>query len=228
MSFGSCTAVLKTASRANPAVHLPYRPRARATPHRPSRNVRRYDWSASSGSVVANDPVNGRDPTGLETGTFSNGCMGDSCMNIDPGGKVHEGALKVLGTVATVASVFVPVEGIAIKGLGALGRALGIGERVTVGVAEAALPRGVTRQIFAEAGVWRTEGGVAAAATRSRAVSSEAIQGLKDAGVSKSAVGTWQKFYQGAIETVRSDGTKVINETAKYRAEVLKNVLKNW
>jgi len=90
------------------------------------------------------------------------------------------------------------------------------------------LPKGVTRQIFAQVGVWRTEGGVAAAATRSREVSSEAIQGLKDAGVSKGAVSTWQKFYQGAIETVRSDGTKIINETAKYRSEVLQNVLSNW
>jgi hypothetical protein len=66
MSLGSCAAVLKTASRANPAVHLPYRPRLRATPHRPSRNYRRYDWIASSGSVVGNDPVNKTDPTGNE------------------------------------------------------------------------------------------------------------------------------------------------------------------
>ena len=56
----------RTVSRANPAVHLPYRPRLRATPHRPSRNVRRYDWIASSGSVVANDPANKTDPTGLQ------------------------------------------------------------------------------------------------------------------------------------------------------------------
>jgi hypothetical protein len=69
MSFGSCAAVLKTASRANPAVHLPYRPRARATPRTASRNVRRYDWSASSGSVVANDPVNRNDPDGKESGS---------------------------------------------------------------------------------------------------------------------------------------------------------------
>ena len=54
----------KTASRANPAVNLPYRPRARATPRRPSRNYRCYDWSASSGSVVGNDPIDGRDPSG--------------------------------------------------------------------------------------------------------------------------------------------------------------------
>ena len=64
MSLGGCAAAFKTASRANPAVPLPYRPRARATPCRPSRNYRCYDWSASSGSVVANDPVNGRDPSG--------------------------------------------------------------------------------------------------------------------------------------------------------------------
>jgi hypothetical protein len=67
MAFGRCAAALKTASRANPAVHLPYRPRARATPRRPSRNVRRYDWIASSGSVVANDPVNKTDPTGNDS-----------------------------------------------------------------------------------------------------------------------------------------------------------------
>lgn len=64
MSLGSCAAVLKTASRANPVVHLPYRPRARATPRTASRNVRRYDGTASSGSVVGNDPVNKTDPTG--------------------------------------------------------------------------------------------------------------------------------------------------------------------
>ena len=61
-----------TASRANPALPLPYRPRLRATPHRPSRNVRRYDWIASSGSVVANDPLNRTDPTGL--------CAEDLCI----------------------------------------------------------------------------------------------------------------------------------------------------
>jgi hypothetical protein len=112
MSLGSCAAVLKTASRANPAVHLPYRPRLRATPHRPSRNYRRYDWIASSGSVVGNDPVDHVDPTGLETGTFSNGCMGDSCMNIDPGGKVHRAALW--GMVG-VASLFVGPEVLGIR-----------------------------------------------------------------------------------------------------------------
>jgi hypothetical protein len=67
MSLGSCAAVLKTASRANPAVHLPYRPRARSTPRRPSRNVRRYDGPASSGSVVGNDPLNRSDPSGLQS-----------------------------------------------------------------------------------------------------------------------------------------------------------------
>ena len=54
-----------TASRANPALPLPYRPRTRGTPHRPSRNYRHYDRAASSGSVVANDPVNEEDPSGL-------------------------------------------------------------------------------------------------------------------------------------------------------------------
>ena len=85
-------------------------------------------------AYVGDDPVDGRDPTGNETGTYANGCLGDSCMNIDPGGKVHEGALQVLGTVATVGSLLVPVEGIAIKGFGALGRALGIGERAAVNI----------------------------------------------------------------------------------------------
>jgi len=122
-----------------------------------------------------------------------------------------------------------------VRGAVWLGRALGIGARAaptiaapTIEAAEATLPQGVTRQIFARVGVWRTEGGVAQAATRSRAVSSESIQGLKDAGVTRRAVQTWQRFYQGAIETVRSDGTRVINETARYRSEVLRNVLRGW
>lgn len=78
MSLGSCAAVLKTASRANPAVHLPYRPRARATPRITSRNVRRYDWTASSGSVVGNDPVNMTDPDGKE-GEFNCAKVGTGC-----------------------------------------------------------------------------------------------------------------------------------------------------
>ena len=78
MSLGSCAAVLKTASRANPALPLLYRPRARATPRFASRNHRRYDWRASSGSVVANDPVNGTDPSGTETvGQYFGGVYDD-------------------------------------------------------------------------------------------------------------------------------------------------------
>jgi RHS repeat-associated protein len=61
---------------------------------------------------VGNDPVDHVDPTGLETGTFSNGCMGDSCMNIDPGGKVHRAALW--GMVG-VASLFVGPEVLGIR-----------------------------------------------------------------------------------------------------------------
>ena len=75
MSLGHCAAVLKTASRANPAVHLPYCPRGRVTPRTASRNVRHYDWSASSGSVVANDPVNFSDPSGLCGGQVINGAI---------------------------------------------------------------------------------------------------------------------------------------------------------
>ena len=46
-------------------------PRARINRWIASKNVRRYDWTASSGSVVANDPVNGTDPTGM--------CEGENC-----------------------------------------------------------------------------------------------------------------------------------------------------
>jgi hypothetical protein len=40
--------------------------RARVSRWSASTNVRRYDWTASSGSVVANDPINGTDSTGME------------------------------------------------------------------------------------------------------------------------------------------------------------------
>lgn len=63
-------------------------------------------------AYVANDPVDHVDPTGLETGTFANGCMGDSCMNIDPDGKVHRAALW--GMVG-VASLFVGPEVLGIR-----------------------------------------------------------------------------------------------------------------
>ena len=47
-------------------------PRARISRWTASGNVRRYDWTASSGSVVANDPINKIDPSGLgECGTGS-------------------------------------------------------------------------------------------------------------------------------------------------------------
>lgn len=95
-------------------------------------------------AYVANDPVNHTDPTGNETGTFSNGCMGDSCMNIDPGGKVHGSALEVLGTIASVGSILVPVEGIAIRGLGALGRTLGIGEKAVDAAKVGTAAKGLT------------------------------------------------------------------------------------
>lgn len=39
-------------------------PRTRISRWIASENVRRYDWTASSGSVVGNDPINGIDPTG--------------------------------------------------------------------------------------------------------------------------------------------------------------------
>jgi hypothetical protein len=102
MSLGSCAAVLKTASRANPAVHLPYRPRLRATPHRPSRNVRRYDWSASSGSVVDGDPVNRSDPSGLQEALlFGNFEVSKAATysSDDPNAGVNAAA-KMNGTIA--------------------------------------------------------------------------------------------------------------------------------
>lgn len=186
----------------------------------------RYGRAASSGTVVGNDPVNMTDPTGTESACF----YGPSqCGMIQLTPQQQKDRERTVSTLATIAIAMIPAER-AITGLAWIGRTLGIGivARVTIEVAEATLPSGVTRQIFAQVGVWRTEGGVAAAATRSRAVSSEAIQGLKDAGVSKSSVATWQKFYQGKIVTVRSDGTRLINQTANYRAEVLRNVYRNW
>jgi hypothetical protein len=42
-------------------------PRVRISRWIASENVRHYDWTASSGSVVANDPVNSTDPDGKQT-----------------------------------------------------------------------------------------------------------------------------------------------------------------
>jgi hypothetical protein len=105
MSFGSCAAVLKTASRANPAVHLPYRPRGRATPRTASRNVRRYDWSASSGSVVGNDPVNNTDPTGEATACDNKPCptlQGTNPTATKVAGAVNS-AIRTQNSTSTVA-----------------------------------------------------------------------------------------------------------------------------
>lgn len=51
-------------------------PRARVNRWTASENIRRYDWTASSGSVVANDPINSIDPTGwaeIETKYYETG-----------------------------------------------------------------------------------------------------------------------------------------------------------
>jgi RHS repeat-associated protein len=182
-------------------------------------------------TYVGGDPVNMRDPTGTEGACF-HGPSQCGMVRLTPEQEQRrQETVSTLGTGALIAASVAPIGRVAIGTLSWAGRALGIGQRVaapTIEVASAALPQGVSRHIFAQVGVWRTEGGVAAAATRSREVSSGAIQGLKDAGVSKGAVRTWEKFYRGAIETVKSDGTKAINETARYRAEVLRNVLKGW
>lgn len=42
-------------------------PRARVSRWTASENARRYDWTASSGSVVANDPINQVDPDGKQS-----------------------------------------------------------------------------------------------------------------------------------------------------------------
>jgi hypothetical protein len=126
MSFGSCTAVLKTASRANPALPLPYRPRARVTLRTASRNVRRYDWIASSGSVVQNDPVNRTDPTGTQMDSRH---LGEAMARREANGgpKVEEQAIEQakIGTqvLLTTGSVFAG---------GAAAAALGIRKTVEV------------------------------------------------------------------------------------------------
>lgn len=58
---------LKTASRANPAPAQARVPRVPATRCIASGKPHRYGKTVSSGSVVANDPVNKKDPTGTDT-----------------------------------------------------------------------------------------------------------------------------------------------------------------
>jgi len=86
-------------------VHLPCRPRARATPRFASRNHHRYDWSASSGSVVGDDPIDGRDPSG--------NCAEDACVvEGGVGVGVYAGYLFATGACAITQCISKAYEGV--------------------------------------------------------------------------------------------------------------------
>ena len=72
-----------------------------------SGNYRRYDWIASSGSVVGNDPVNGRDPTGLECNKEGTSCTSNNYtagrvpINVSHDAKVDAAVIGARGQFAS-------------------------------------------------------------------------------------------------------------------------------
>jgi hypothetical protein len=229
MSLGSCAAVLKTASRANPAVHLPYRPRARVTPRTASRNVSRYDWIASSGSVVANDPVNMTDPDGKEGACmYSPGMCG--LRELTPQQqKERDEAYKMAGTAVLVGASFLPVG----RAVSWVGRALGIG-RAASAVERANIAAASFKAVAAKAGTTPTAvgemvgwGGGRTAATQAAARTAEidkvAVAGMREAGLTKTLATSARDMYRAAAETGMKGG-----EVAIERAKLMEKIIKNW
>ena len=86
---------LRTASRANPPFVRNLPPHVRANARFYWENPHQYGGAASSGSVAGNDPVNGRDPSGLltacvedDTGSY---CYGDSGFDSGDGSDLFGG-----------------------------------------------------------------------------------------------------------------------------------------
>jgi RHS repeat-associated protein len=93
-------------------------------------------------AYVANDPVDGRDPSGLESASIYGPSQGDTNNLTPEQRRDEESTVKNFGVGAlTVASLFVAPEAIALKGLSWVARGLGI-ENVavrTIGFASTAL-----------------------------------------------------------------------------------------
>jgi RHS repeat-associated protein len=83
-------------------------------------------------AYVANDPVNHADPSGNQTvpGTEYSGCGGNSSCESN----VMQGMADNGPTIAAVGLSFIPLEGLAVKGLEVVGKALGIGEKAAESV----------------------------------------------------------------------------------------------
>ena len=77
-------------------------PHMRASRWPVSRNYRRYDWSASSGPVVANDPVNGTDPTGMQgcsdAGKGDQAGLGGQCVDASSYNEKKDGTNTAVST----------------------------------------------------------------------------------------------------------------------------------
>ncbi len=67
-----------------------------------SRNIRCYDGTASSGSVVANDPINGRDPTGMQgcsdAGSGDQAGLGGQCVDASSYNEKKDGTATTVST----------------------------------------------------------------------------------------------------------------------------------
>jgi hypothetical protein len=229
MSLGNCAAVLKTASRANPAVHLPYHPRLRVTPHRPSRNVRRYDWSASSGSVVANDPVNKSDPTGLESPciTLNSGCWGD--RNDPETAKREERAGMVMTGVAVVATAAVAWEYVGAPAARFLFGRAATSEVLTGRQASTAFNAAWEKAGFSSAKEvgnvvgWGGGRNAAAQATaRIADITKSAVAGMREQGLTKAVATAARDVYRAGV----AEGTG--GATAAARLKLMEQILKKW
>jgi RHS repeat-associated protein len=186
---------------------------------------------------VDGDPVNRVDPTGLLQDSFELATQRDDQAllrgEITPeeyrerqqargAGGVIGGALVLGGLAAAKAAPIVVIGGRTLgQKIGGFFRGLfGGGGKITIQAADATLPQGMSRAQFGNLVGFKQ--GLEASAAASTKVGQGTISALKDAGVTKQAIKTFQKFYQGVAKANPE------NLSAAHRAKLLKDILKNW
>ncbi|MGH6617344.1 RHS repeat-associated core domain-containing protein [Sphingomonas sp.] len=183
-------------------------------------------------AYVANDPVDGRDPTGTETGQVSY----DSSLMLAEAAKKNPPdptmAALMLGGTAAAVTCAVGCEGVPAF-LAWAGRTLGVVRTVSA-IERANIAASAFKAVAEKAGTTLPGVGemvgwgggrnaVANAIARTAEVDRAAVAGMRGVGLTKKLATAARNLYRAAAETGRKGG-----EVAVQRAKLMDKVLKNW